>query len=92
MFLILQGEGHDTVHGGSGAAWTDVVELQDDAGGSNIGDYGTDWTVQIESGSIESSNTDPASGWLDLTEDAAGTITMQDGTKIDFTGIEHIQW
>lgn len=48
--------------------------------------------MQLDSGSIEPSDTDPGNGWLDLTDDDAGTITMQDGTEIDFTGIEHIQW
>ena len=27
-----------------------------------------------------------------LTDDASGTITMQDGTEIDFADIEKIQW
>ncbi|MGI9500700.1 MAG: calcium-binding protein, partial [Geminicoccaceae bacterium] len=92
LFVLLQSQGDDNVHGGAGGDWTDVIELQDSSGGSNIGNYGSDWTVQFDSGSIESSDTDPNSGWLDLTDDASGTITMQDGTEIDFTGIEHIQW
>ena len=92
LFIVLQGQGDDRITGGEGGGWTDVIELQDDSGGSNIGTYGSDWTLSLDSGSIESSNTDPISGWLDLTADASGTITMEDGTELRFEGIEHIQW
>ncbi|MEM9629334.1 MAG: cadherin domain-containing protein, partial [Pseudomonadota bacterium] len=90
LFVILQGEGNDQVIGGSG--WTDIIELQDANGGSNIGTYGSDWTIAFDSGSIEASDTNATDGWLDLTDDASGTITMQDGTEISFNQIEHIQW
>ncbi len=92
LFVLLQGQGNDTVDGGSGGGWTDTIELQDGAGGNNIGDYGSDWTMVLDYGSVESSDTSTTDGWLNLTDDAAGTITMQDGTEIDFTGVEHIQW
>ena len=92
LFVLLQGQGNDTVSGGTGGGWTDIIELQDAGGGSNIGTYGTDWTLVLDTGSIEASDTDPTDGWLDLTDDAAGTITMQDGTEIDFTGVEYLQW
>ncbi len=89
-FLIIQGQGNDFVSGGDGA-WTDVIELQSGDSGS-VGSFGSDWTVDLTNGEIESANTEGDGGWLDLTDDAAGTITLQDGTEIDFEGIEHIQW
>jgi len=92
LFILLQGQGNDTVSGGDGGGWTDTIELRDASGGDNIGDYGSDWTLALDSGSIESSDTNSSNGWLDLTDDAAGTITLQDGTEIDFTGVEHVQW
>ena len=92
LFVILQGQGNDTISGGSGGGWTDVIELQDASGGSSIGNYGSDWTLSLDSGSIESSDTTAGDGWIDLTDDASGTIVMQDGTQIDSTGIEHVQW
>jgi Ca2+-binding RTX toxin-like protein len=92
LFIVLQGQGNDTVNGGVGGGWTDIIEMQDANGGSAIGTYGSDWTLDLDIGSVESSNTDPVGGWLDLTDDAAGTIIMQDGTEFDFTGIEYIQW
>ena len=92
LFILLQGQGNDTISGGAGGDWTDTIELQDGSGGNAIGTYGSDWTVQFDSGSVESTGSDAQNSWLDLTDDAAGTITMQDGTEIDFSGIEHIQW
>ncbi|MGI9489417.1 MAG: DVUA0089 family protein [Geminicoccaceae bacterium] len=92
LFILLQGQGNDAISGGAGGGWTDTIELQDGSGGNAIGTYGSDWTVQLDSGSVESTGSDAQNSWLDLTDDAAGTITMQDGTEIDFTGIEHIQW
>ena len=92
LFLVLQGQGNDTIYGGTGGGWTDIIDLQDAGGGSSIGNYGSDWTLSLDSGSVESSDTSPTDGWLDLTDDASGTIIMQDGTEIDFTGVEQIQW
>ncbi|MGI9487619.1 MAG: cadherin domain-containing protein, partial [Geminicoccaceae bacterium] len=92
LFFLLQGQGNDTVDGGLGGAWTDIIELQDGAGGNNIGNYGSDWTIQLDSGSVESMGADAEKSWLDLTDDASGSIIMQDGTEIDFTGIEQFQW
>ncbi|MEZ5931521.1 MAG: putative Ig domain-containing protein [Alphaproteobacteria bacterium] len=92
LLIILQGQGNDLVEGGYGGGWTDIIELHDASGGSNIGNFGSDWTLQLDSGSIESSNTDANDGWLDLTDDAAGTITLQDGTQITFSEIESIHW
>ncbi len=90
LFILMQAQGSDRISGGVGGGWTDVIELQDDNGA--IGDYGSDWTITIESGEIKSSGSDSNGSWLDLTDDASGYITMQDGTEISFDGIEHIQW
>jgi len=92
LFILLQGQGNDRVEGGAGGGWTDTIELQDADGGSDIGAYGSDWTLELDSGSVEASDTNATDGWLDLTDDASGTITLQDGTEIDFSQIEHIQW
>jgi Ca2+-binding RTX toxin-like protein len=80
LFLLAEGLGNDSVAGGASVAWTDVIEL-DGAGGGSIGTYNTDWTLTLDSGTVESSNTDPDSGWLDLSQDSAGTIVLQDGTE-----------
>lgn len=31
-------------------------------------------------------------GFMDLSEDSSGTITMDDGTEINFDGVEKIVW
>ncbi|MGI9508108.1 MAG: calcium-binding protein [Geminicoccaceae bacterium] len=95
-FLLMMAQGNDVVSGGADG-WTDMIELQDGSGGSNIGDFGNDWTVAIEDGAIEGSGTSigpngESHGWLDLAEDSSGTIIMQDGTEITFDGIEHVSW
>ncbi|MCV0425225.1 MAG: cadherin domain-containing protein [Roseibium sp.] len=90
LFMYGLGDGNDTISGGAGAAWTDVLDLGGGPGVSAAGDFGTDWTITITEGSIET--TDLENGKLDLTEDASGTIEFLDGSKIDFTEMEEIRW
>jgi hypothetical protein len=43
----------------------------------------------LDSGSeIEASGAD----FLDLTDDASGSITLEDGSVISFDGLERIEW
>ena len=81
-------DGNDTIYGGAGGGWTDTIQLQDELGGSDLGVYGTDWTVALTEGTIEETNADN----LLLSDDADGTITLEDGSSIDFTDIERIEW
>ncbi|WP_263627221.1 beta strand repeat-containing protein [Stappia stellulata] len=89
LFLYTLGDGNDTVAGGASNSWIDILELGDGSA-MQLGDYGTDWTVTITQGSILTD--DSANGQLDLSQDAAGYIDMQDGSRIDFQEIEQIQW
>ncbi|MBB98226.1 MAG: hypothetical protein CML67_01615, partial [Rhodobacteraceae bacterium] len=89
LFLYTLGDGNDTVSGGAGSSWIDILELGDGSA-MQLGDYGTDWTVTITQGSILTDNS--ANGQLDLSQDAAGYIDLQDGSRIDFQEIEQIQW
>ncbi|MCG8356550.1 MAG: hypothetical protein MI920_13345 [Kiloniellales bacterium] len=86
LFIFQEGS-DDQVYGGTGASWTDSVHLDGAAGGSP-GTYGVDWTISLTSGSI----TDTQADHLDLSQDAAGTITLQDGSQVTFEGIERIEW
>ena len=88
LFIFQEGSGGDIVYGGVGGGWTDTMELQDAAGGTGIGTYGSDWTVQLTTGSI----TDTQADHLVLSDDAAGIITLQDGSEVTFEGIERIEW
>ena len=87
LFIYTMGDGNDTVNGGAGSLWTDTVQLQDSANAS-LGTYGTDWTVNLTQGSID---TQDANG-LNLSTDADGSIDFQDGRSIDFIDIERIEW
>jgi len=88
FFVFQEGDGSDTVDGGAGGGWTDVIQLADSSGGSDLGDFGSDWTLTVDSGSITSQDAHS----LDLSEDASGTITLQDGSEIDFQNLERIEW
>lgn len=46
------------------------------------------WTYVLDSGVVETSGAD----FLDLSDDATGTIILVDGSQIDFSGIERIEW
>jgi len=88
LFLFSEGDGADTIDGGAGGGWTDVIQLSDAGGGSDLGVFGTDWTLTLSEGSINTQDADS----ITLTDDADGTITLQDGSTIDFTDIERIDF
>ena len=82
-FLYAMGDGSDRITGGAGG-WTDVIQLSD--GATPLGEYGTDWTVDLTEGSIVSSD----ENGLIFSEDSSGVITMSDGSTINFSEIEQI--
>ncbi|MEQ9586904.1 MAG: cadherin-like domain-containing protein, partial [Parvibaculaceae bacterium] len=85
LFIFESGNGDtDTIDGGSGSSWTDTIQLQGNGGGA----VSMDWTLELDGGSIESSDM----GSYDLSEDASGTITFADGSEISFDNIERIEW
>ena len=83
-FIFGQGDGSDTAHGGSGGGWTDAILLQN-ADGSSV-DGG--WTVNLTSGAVQE---DDGSS-ITLSDDAAGTITLTDGSEIAFDGMDRIDY
>ncbi len=86
IFTYVFGDGSDTVTGGAAGGWTDVIELSDAPGGGAIGAYGVDWTLALDEGSVLSSDASE----IVLSDDASGTITLNDGSTIDFSEIENI--
>jgi len=82
LFLFSEGGGTDTVDGGAAGGWTDVIELQ----GVDVASLDSDW-LTLTSGSVVETNGDN----LVLSDDASGTITLDDG-EINFENIERIQW
>lgn len=83
-FVIGEGDGFDTVSGGVGGGWTDTIQLQN----ADLSDVGDGWTVSLTTGSVQSDDGD----MMTLSNDAAGTITLEDGTQIAFEGIERIEY
>jgi len=84
LFIFTEGGGNDVVQGGTGGGWTDTLELQDGSGGAPAGG----WTYALTQGTVEQSGAD----YLELSEDAAGTVTLADGSEVAFEGIERIEW
>ena len=81
FFVAQEGAGNDTFHGGSG---TDTMILRA-ADGSPIDPSTVD--IKLTSGT-STLNGDQ----FDLSSDAAGTLTLADGTTISFDGVETISW
>ena len=78
------GGGDNRLYGGAGGGWTDTIHVD----GAAPGSHGSDWTVNLTSGTINATG----GNYLDLSDDAAGTITLQDGSQVSFEGIERIEW
>ena len=83
LFIFGTGDGSDTFDGGSG--WTDTVQLEDVGGGP---DAGAGWTLTTEEGYT----VDADGSGLTFEGEASGTITLQDGSKLDFNGVDKIEW
>ena len=85
LFIFHEGDGSDTISGGSG--WTDTIQLFN-ADASGAPDAA--WTIELDGGRPATFSS--ADGILDLGSDASGTITFDNGDVIDFSGIERIEW
>ena len=68
----------------AGGGWTDIISLQN-ADSSSVS---SGWTVSLSSGSVQSD----VGSTTTLSGDAAGTITLEDGTEIAFQNIESISY
>ncbi|MBF0604928.1 MAG: cadherin-like domain-containing protein, partial [Nitrospirae bacterium] len=90
LFIFGAGGGHDSVDGGVGASWLDSIELEGVVGGpAESLEHVGDWTLDTNSGFT----VDADSHHIDFDDpDASGTITLADGSVIEFHNIEHIQW
>ncbi len=83
--IFAEGDGTSNVfHGGGGGAWTDSIQLQDADGGAP----GEGWVLDLTSGEEVSAG----DGYLDLSQDSAGSITMEDGSVLTFDGVEKFTW
>lgn len=78
LFTFGDGDGDDTVQGGDG--WLDTMQLDSAPGDA--------WSLELDEGSV----VEQADGYVALTNDASGTITLDNGDQIQFDGIERIEW
>jgi Ca2+-binding RTX toxin-like protein len=86
-FTIGEGDGNDIIDGGVGdnsTGWTDSISLLN----SDNSAVGSGWTVSLTSGSEVSDD----GSTMTFTDDAAGTITLEDGTQIAFQNIETVEY
>ena len=86
IFLFNEVDGADIINGGEGGGWTDAIQLGDSGG--DLGEYGTDWTQTLDSGSVDGQDTNS----LSLSDDADGLVTLDDGSTINFLDIERIEF
>ncbi|MBY0422732.1 MAG: hypothetical protein K2Q06_10550, partial [Parvularculaceae bacterium] len=84
MLLFGLGDGSDTFSGGLGGGYVDEIQLNIDAGSI----MGQDWTLQLTSGSIASMGTNE----IFFSGDAAGVITLKDGSQLQFDQTEQLSW
>jgi Ca2+-binding RTX toxin-like protein len=89
-FYATSMQGNDSVNGGSG--WTDVIELSGFSGDVTVDGNmvdGEGWTMVLDGSHLVTGQTLDS---IELTADAVGTITFDDGGTIDFTGIDRINF
>ncbi len=92
LFHIEAAQGADTISGGEGGGWADVIQLDGFGGAATISGQtisGDGWTAVLDAGHSATGTTGEA---VDLSDDAAGIITFDDGGTVDFTGVERITW
>ena len=77
----------DSFSGGNGGGWTDVVSLDVDI--SSLPNPSDPWTITVGGNEV---NYDVALGYVDLGPDASGSITFDDGSTVNFDGVEGIEW
>ncbi|RYH01265.1 hypothetical protein EU805_14830 [Salipiger sp. IMCC34102] len=86
------GAGEDwTMISDGGQGWTDTLLLDGVTGPATVlGDTATGqgWTMMLDSGAVA----DQRPGVLDLTDDSAGLLSFDDGSAVDFIGLDRVAW
>ncbi|MEP3048017.1 MAG: DUF4114 domain-containing protein, partial [Roseibium sp.] len=89
-FVYMPGDGDDIVLGGRGENWIDQIDLANAPDGTDFGSYGADWNITLTEGTIN--EVDTVNGEITLSQDADGYINLNDGSQIEFSDIEGIQY
>ncbi len=88
LFIMNVGAGVDTVFGGAGGGWIDVIALRDSVNVTYDGGFPGDWTMVLTSGQVIGTEAEA----FNLSADAAGYLENTDGTRVNFSEIEQIRW
>ncbi|MBF0110910.1 MAG: hypothetical protein HQL76_17220 [Magnetococcales bacterium] len=90
LFIIGHGGGSDRIDGGAEAGWVDALHLEDVTGGpAHAGNPEGNWTLESPSDyTIDELNREIRFDG----GNASGTITLEDGTLIEFDNLEMIGW
>ncbi len=84
----------DTFNGGTGSGWADTI-LLDSSTVSITQIDANNWTLVVD-GQEATLTTDTAGvindNHIDFSGSATGTLTMSDGSKLDFNNVEHVEW
>ncbi|MBF0454601.1 MAG: hypothetical protein HQL72_07255, partial [Magnetococcales bacterium] len=89
LFIFGADSGMDTADGGGGG-WIDTVDLQGvDGGPSDSLEEAGDWTLETDA----EYTIDAENNTIDFTDgDASGTITLEDGSVLEFENMDDITW
>ena len=82
-FLLLEASGQNIFRGGGGN-WIDVIDVQ----GANGADPGNGWDFTLTDGTVISL----IDGVATLSKGSSGTISLDDGTTLTFTGVEELNF
>lgn len=92
LFILNPGEGSDSINGGRGGSWVDSVQLNGmDAGPSDSLSGEGSWVLEVNKGGTYTIDGDNNTLVFDKA-DASGTITLNDGSEINFSNLEQINW
>jgi len=92
-FLFGEGEGkNNTIDGGSSGDWTDKIQLSDvtQAPTESLEGAGS-WVLDVGAGVSYTVNTENQTITFD-DGNASGSITLSDGSEVDFSYIDEIKW
>jgi len=91
-YMAAVGQGGLNIVDSGGASWTDTIDLQGMTGTVDFSGQtasGVGWTLLLDNGdSFEGQTSDT----LDLSDGASGIITFDDGSIVDFSGVERVTW
>ncbi|MBF0149206.1 MAG: hypothetical protein HQL84_04085 [Magnetococcales bacterium] len=90
LFIIGNDQGHDQVNGGEGEGWVDAIHLENVSGGPlSASNPDGNWTLETAANfTIDEVNQQIRFEGAN----ASGTITLEDGTLIEFDNMEMIGW